>query len=118
MDIHEPHNNRQPGSRVPARQLDDGPAGLDSPLGLRILDNLPGNAVFLRKARIQVVELGEYAALQAPRDPRELDKRGLADGLDTKTECGLVSSSALKMPPSSRGWRRHCFLCRRHRSQT
>jgi hypothetical protein len=51
-----------------------------------VLDHLPGDAVLLRKPRVEVIQFGEDAAADPARQPRKRDQRGFADGLDGGSE--------------------------------
>ena len=84
-------DDRQPGAGVAAGELDHRLPGPQSPLRLGVLDDLPRDPVFLRKAGIQVFQLGENPAVKLPAEPPQLDQRRLPDRVDGGAQNTVVS---------------------------
>ena len=55
--------------------------GCSSPSGFGVFDHLQGDAVLFGVARVQVLELGEYRAVQRTGDARQIDQGRIADGI-------------------------------------
>ncbi len=79
--LHGAHNRRA-GASIAAGQFDNSLAGLQFARRLSLLKNLTGDPVLLGKARVQIVELGQDAAIFSPREARKLDQRRVPDGFD------------------------------------
>ncbi len=77
-------DNRQPRSRVPAGQLDHGLSRTEASIGFGIFDHLQGDAVLLREAGIEVVELGQNPAIQPFRQAGQFNQRRVADRLQNR----------------------------------
>ncbi len=69
-------------AHVAARELDDRLPRHEKPHLLGFFDDAQGRAVFLGKARIQIVELREDPPLEAASQPRERDEGSLPDGFE------------------------------------
>jgi hypothetical protein len=91
-------DNRQPRARVAARQLHDRLTGAQLPGRLGVLDHLPGDPILLREAGIEVIELGQDAAVKVASDSREGDERGLPDRLDGGVENPIVARHGVPQP--------------------
>ena len=61
---------------------------------LSVLDHLAGDAVLLGEAGVEVVQLGEDAAVETARQPCQLNQRRLADGIHSGCEQCVVSCHA------------------------
>ena len=92
-------DDRQPRAGVAAGQLHDRLARRQQAVRLRVRDDLAGDAVFLGKAGVEVLQLGEDAAIEPAREAGQLDQRRLADGLDDgrKQVCRAASSKVPRL---------------------
>jgi len=81
-------HHREPEPGVPARRLDDRPAGLQRPLRLGVLDHLLSNPILDAPARVHHLEFGEDEALHTVHDLRQLDERCIPDRLE---DVGIVA---------------------------
>jgi hypothetical protein len=78
-----PADQRQTGSGVATGQFHHGLARLKTAVGLRVFDDLAGDAVLLGEPRIQVLQLRQHPAARRSRDAGELHQGCLADGFDS-----------------------------------
>ena len=87
----DPADDGQAGPGVAAGELDHRLPGPESPVCLGILDDLPRDPVFLRKAGIEIFQLGENPAVQRPAEPPKFHQRRLPDRFDDGAQNVVVS---------------------------
>jgi hypothetical protein len=63
-------NDGETRTCIPARQFDDALPWSQSTVGDRVIHDLASDPVLLRGARVQVLELGDDAAIDAGGQPR------------------------------------------------
>src|SRR5262249_15574562 len=83
-------DNRQTCPRVTAGQFNHRLTWTQPTIYFSLFDHLPGDAVFLGEAWIQVFELGENPPVQIARDARQLHQWGTTDDIDDRSK-GMVS---------------------------
>src|SRR4051812_36866513 len=82
---HDGAHDGQTGAGVAAREFHDRLAGAEPAVSRRLLDHAQGDAVLLRAARVEVVELGHDPS-RAGMEAANLDEGVFTDGTQHRVE--------------------------------
>jgi hypothetical protein len=64
---------------------------LETSIGLSLFDHLQSDAIFHGKARVEILQFGQDAALKSTRDAREFNQRCMANRAQNGIEQGILS---------------------------